>query len=184
VVSAYLSDAAVLREIPAAPSVRLYSVRGGVGLARVVDQVRPLPGVAEAREVIRHEAAFDPRRQALLPGKEARGLPAGSIPGARARRAEVTRIEGGRLGVRAEGPGVLVVNATWNPGWRARVDDRAAPVLRVGEAQLGVLLGEGPHRVSLRFEPPGFLAGLVVAGLSAAGLLGSVLRAARARRGV
>jgi hypothetical protein len=51
-VSAYVSDLGVLREIPSVPSVRLYSVRGGSGLARVVDQVRVVRDHAEARRTL------------------------------------------------------------------------------------------------------------------------------------
>jgi hypothetical protein len=182
-VSAYLSDAAFLREIPAVPSVRVYSVRGGFGLARVVDQVRVVPGRAEVRAALRREGGFDPRREAILDAREAaRASLGGPIPAARARRAEVTRIAGRRLSLQAEGPGLLVVSATWDPGWTARVDGEPAPVLRVGEAQIGLRIGPGAHRVGLRFEPRGLRAGLVLCGLAVLGLAAAMAVSGRGPR--
>jgi hypothetical protein len=182
-VSAYLSDAAVLREIPAVPGVRVYAVRGGFGLARVVDQVKVVPGRAELRAALRQEGAFDPRREAVLLAREAaRASLGGPIAGARARRAEVTRLEGRRISLQAEGPGLVVLSATWDEGWTARVDGEGAPVLRVGEAQMGIALGPGPHRLSLRFEPLGFRAGLLLSGLAVLGLALGLVSSGRAPR--
>ncbi|HEY5906487.1 MAG TPA: hypothetical protein VIZ31_00510, partial [Vicinamibacteria bacterium] len=180
-VSAYVSDLGVLREIPAVPSVRLYSVRGGFGLARVVDQVRVARDHAEARQILRHDPGFDPRREAVLGDLAFAELKvAAALPGARARRAEVKRVEGGRIAVLAEGPGLLVVNTTWDPGWRVRVSDGPiTSALRVNEVQTGVLLGPGPQRVSLRYVPRGFREGLAVAGLAGLGLLAAGYRARR-----
>jgi hypothetical protein len=135
----------------------------------------------EARRLLRHDARFDPRREAIL-HEEAIPTFGGdaAIPGARARRAEVKRVEGRHIAVQAEGPGLLVVNATWDPGWRQRVSDGPTErALRVNEVQTGVLLGPGPQRVSLRFEPRGFREGLALAGLAAFGLLASLWRARR-----
>jgi uncharacterized membrane protein YfhO len=92
----------------------------------------------------------------------------------------VKRVEGRRIAVLAEGPGLLVVNTTWDPGWRARVSDGPTTrALRVNEVQTGVLLGPGPQRVSLRFEPRGFREGLALAGLAVLGLLAALGRARR-----
>ncbi|HEY6548308.1 MAG TPA: YfhO family protein, partial [Vicinamibacteria bacterium] len=170
-VSAYLSDVAVLREIPAVPRVRLYAVRGASGLARVVDQVRVVAGRAEVREVLRHDGGFDPRREAILDASEAaRSSLGGPIPGARARRAEVKRLEGRRISLQAEGPGLVVLSVTWDPGWTARVDGKEAPLVRVGEAQIGLPIGPGPHRIGLRHDPRGFQSGLFLFGLASLGL--------------
>jgi hypothetical protein len=49
--------------------------------------------------------------------------------------------------------GVLVVNETWYPGWRAWVDGRETPVLRVNGLVRALALGAGRHRVALRFLP-------------------------------
>ena len=94
-VSAYLSDSALLREITAGPLVRLFAVRGSVGPARVVDEPRLLDTDEDVRLALAADSGFDPRREALLTTAEARraGL-ADGIVGARAGRAELVRAEG------------------------------------------------------------------------------------------
>ena len=49
---------------------------------------------------------------------------------------------------RARPPGHLVVTDTYFPGWRAKVDGTAAPLLVANGYQRGVALGPGRHRSS------------------------------------
>jgi hypothetical protein len=176
-VSAYLSDSARLREITAGPLVRLFAVRGSVGPARVVDEPRRLDTDEDVRIVLAADAGYDPRREALLTTAEALrvGL-ADGLGEARAGRAELVRVEGGQLEVRAEGPGLLVLAVSFDPGWKALVDGKPAPVLRVNDVQMGVVLEAGLHRVTLRQQPRGLVAGLAAAAASALGLLAAITR--------
>jgi uncharacterized membrane protein YfhO len=80
----------------------------------------------------------------------------------------VARSEGGRVEVRAEGPGLLVVAQGYDPGWSARVDGRPATVVRVDHAQLGVVLPAGLHHVALRYRARGLVAGTWLAAAGAA----------------
>lgn len=41
----------------------------------------------------------------------------------------------------------------FDPGWRARVDERSAPVLKVDAGLMGVPLAAGEHRVNLHYIP-------------------------------
>jgi hypothetical protein len=110
----------------------------------------------------------DARREALATEADARGvvLP----PGSRSSPADVARAAGGRLVVRAAGPGLLVVGEGYDPGFSARVDGRPARVVRVNGDRMGVVLEGGTHRVVLTHHARGFAAGLVLAGASALGL--------------
>jgi hypothetical protein len=123
----------------------------------------------------------DTRREALAAEADVRGveLPAGS----RSQAADVARAAGGRIVVRAAGPGLLVIGEGYDPGFSARIDGFEARVLRVNADRIGVVLHEGTHRVVLTHRARGLLAGLVVAALSATGLVFAALRAA-ARRGL
>jgi hypothetical protein len=58
--------------------------------------------------------------------------------------------------VEHDGPCDLVIARTFDPGWRARIDDRPErPVVPVDGGLHAVRLdGEGVHRVSLRYQPP------------------------------
>jgi uncharacterized membrane protein YfhO len=93
----------------------------------------------------------------------------------------VARSRGGRLVVRAVGPGLLVVTEGWVPGWTASLDGSPARVLRVNGDRLAVVLGAGAHRVVLRYRVPGLRAGTALAALGALCLALLHLRERRAR---
>ena len=175
--SAFVSDMGVFRELVAIPGVRLYELPSSRGRARVASRLVTLPSDAAARN-----ALAAPRASGLAPAQDAVAV-ASDVEGlvlpanGRAAEAVVARAGGGRLDVRADGPGVLVVAEGHDPGWSAAVDGAPARVLRVNYAELGVALPAGTHRVTLRYWPRGFSAGLALlaAGLVLLALGGRVL---------
>ena len=180
VASAYVSDAVRLGQAAATPLVSLFEVRRGVGPAWVVESLRRVPDAGHLADVLRAPTRLgvDARREALATEADARGvcLP----PGSRSSPADVARAAGGRLVVRAAGPGLLVVGEGYDPGFSARVDGRPAGVLRVNGDRMGVVLDGGTHRIVLTHHARGLAAGLVLAGASALGL---AVAAAAARTG-
>jgi uncharacterized membrane protein YfhO len=88
----------------------------------------------------------------------------------------VAESAGGRIVVRAAGPGLLVVGEGFDAGFDARVDGATARVLRVNGDRLGVVLPEGTHRVVLTHGARGLGAGVVIAALAASGLALAALR--------
>lgn len=52
-----------------------------------------------------------------------------------------------------DGPCLLVVARPWAPGWRATIDDGAAPLVRTNLAGLGALAPAGQHLVALHYRP-------------------------------
>jgi hypothetical protein len=166
----YVSDSTLFRETAATPAVRLFESTATVGPARVVERLRVVADDDAVLDALAATTAFgvDPRREALATARDAQGISL-SVPG-RASRAEVARAGGSGLEVRAEGPGWLVVPQGFDPGWSASVDGRAAALLRVNHAQIGVPLAAGTHRVSLRYRVRGALAGAWLAAAAAAGL--------------
>jgi hypothetical protein len=180
---AFLSDTSRFREAAATPAVKLYEVAGALGRARVVERVRTFPTDDAVRQAIRGATTLglDSRREALMLESEARDvvLPAGSVSS----RAELVRGEGARIEVRAEGPGLLVVAESWDPGWSASVDDAPARVVRVNDARMGVVLSAGTHFVALRHRVRGLAVGLALAGAGALVLGASFVgRGAASRR--
>jgi hypothetical protein len=179
--AAYVSDTRQLVERAATPAVRLFEVPGGVA-ARVVERVRVLgddEAVLDAMAAVtRH--GIDPRREALATAADAAAGPALPARG-RAGRAEIVRALRGRMDVRAEGPGVLVVAAGWDRGWTASSDGSPLPILRVNHAEIGVPLGPGIHRVVLGYETSGLSAGLGLALASVAALAAASTRMRRRR---
>jgi hypothetical protein len=173
----FASDTGRFREAADTPRVRLFELPGSAGYARVVDGLRVVADQGSAFDAIAapRAAGLDPRRTAVAAAGDPPSLPAG----ARASRAQAAAAWGGRLDVRAEGPGLLVVAEGWDPGWRARVDGRRAPVHRVNAVQLGVTIGPGWHRVTFSHVPRGFLLGCALAGATALLLAALALRERR-----
>ena len=124
--------------------------------------------VATVDEGIAQVAApgFDVRRQAVVRGD---GLP--PLLEGTAAPAQLERTSPERMAVRARGPGLLVVGEHFDPGWRATVNGRAAPVVEADLAALGVALPGGAATVELRFVPVGLWPGALAA-LAAALLCG------------
>jgi hypothetical protein len=50
-------------------------------------------------------------------------------------------------------PGMVIVSDTYFPGWRARVDGKAAEIYEVNAAMRGVLVPAGLHSVTMRYRP-------------------------------
>jgi hypothetical protein len=168
--AAFVSDEGRLAEAAGTPLVSLFEVRRGIGPAWVVDSLRRLNDPARVVDVLRAPTRLgvDTRREALVTEADARGLEL--PPGSRSSRADVARAEGGRIVVRAAGPGLLVLGEGYDAGFTARVDGQQQAILRVNGDRLGVVLQEGTHRIVFVHRARGFVAGLVLAALAATGL--------------
>jgi hypothetical protein len=66
-------------------------------------------------------------------------------------------------------PGMLRILESWDPGWRATVNGRPAPIYRADFLFLAVPVPAGPCDVRLTYRPPGFTEG---AGASLLGIVG------------
>lgn len=127
-----------------------------------------LVGRAESRppsavlDALWGRAPFDPGALALVE-KPCAACPT-TGPAGPAGRVTDSRFGAGsvRLEVVAEREAMAVVSQAWLPGWKAQVDGRAAPVLRVDGVVAGVPVPAGAHRVSLRYEIPGFRLGFAL----------------------
>ena len=96
-------------------------------------------------------------------------------------RAEIVRETPTRIEValHLETAGLLVLADRWDPGWRARLDGREAPILRVDHALRGVAAPAGEGRLELFYAPASFRLGLWLCGAAAAGLLGGLVAGRR-----
>lgn len=99
--------------------------------------------------------------------------------------AEVERYQAERvtMSVHTSKPSILVLTDSWSPGWKASVDGKSAPVLRVDHALRGVAVGPGAHRVDMHFQPASFRFGAAISMTTIVTLLGiSGKRGFRRRR--
>lgn len=75
------------------------------------------------------------------------------------------RSDGMELKVSLEKPGFVVIADTYYPGWSARVDGAAAPILRANRAMRGIPVDAGEHRLVLRYRDRWFEAGAILSGI-------------------
>jgi hypothetical protein len=178
--SAYVSDEVRLGEAAGTPLVSLFEVRRGIGPAWVVESLRRLPDESRLMDFLRAPTRLgvDARREALAAEEDVRGV--ALRPDSRSSPADLARAVGGRVVVRAAGPGLLVLGEGFDPGFSARVDGRPAPVLRVNGDRTGVVLEEGTHRVVLTHRARGLGAGLALAALAGAALVAAFFTRSRA----
>jgi hypothetical protein len=168
--SAYVSDTARFGEIASTPAVRLFERAGSRGRAWVAERLLTFPTPEDVRARIRalQHHRVDPYRQALAVAPSPQAVH--PFEGA-ASRVVTAPWASGRIDVRAQGPGWLVVAESWDPGWRASRDGEPASIQRVNHMAMAVLLPPGDHRVSFRYRAPGLTAGLVLCGLAALALV-------------
>lgn len=173
--SGFLSDARRFREVAATPHVRLFELPQSLGSAYVVARLRLLKDDVALADAWRspQAARLDLRQEAISTGQEAAGVRV--LAGGRTSRARVAARSPGRLEVRADGPGLLVLAEAWDAGWSAELDGVSARIVRVNQALMGIALGPGPHRVVLRHTAPGFGLGLGLGAASAVFLLALLL---------
>ena len=113
---------------------------------------------------------FDPATTVVVP--EPLSVPDGGNTGETPVAGVVGGITSGlneiRMTVAAPQPGIVVLSQTWYPGWRAVVDGKPRPLLRVDYGFAGTVVGPGFHSVLFVYEPASLRRG---AALTTAGLL-------------
>lgn len=145
----------------------------GLPRARVVGQVQIVPE-GQALDRVLDTDGFDPAREVILEEEPPINLSEQDIV------YDVTWVERTPdrlvLEVETTGPGILVLSENWFPGWRASVNDVAAPILRADHTLRAVpLAGEGRHRVEMWYASAQLSRSLLLSIVSLVLLTGSGL---------
>jgi hypothetical protein len=171
-------DLESLAVVPAAvPGVAIYVYRLSAPWPRsyVACRAAPAPSVEEALGAPYREG-FDPWRDVSVEGE----------PSSSCREGESRRLEwvpgAERYAVETDGAGYLVTRDSFARGWRAWVDGVETPVRRANGKHRAVSVPAGAHEVVLRYEPPGWKAGLLLTGLSVVAGLALWMAPVRGRR--
>lgn len=122
---------------------------------------------AEVDRRVTRDVGFDPRTEALVEEAIAPGARTGGPAGIRP--VSHNRLQ---LTTSGAGPGLVVVNESYDAGWTAWEGGRSLPVRRVDGLVLGIELPPGAHEVALVYEPVHWRLGLGVSLASALALLG------------
>jgi hypothetical protein len=103
---------------------------------------------------------FDPRRIALVEEPIA-------LPGPTRGTAQITRDTPNELTVEIDAvtTGLLVLADRWDPGWHARLNNSAVPILRADHALRGVVVPAGKSKVEFTYRPVSLLRGIKLAGI-------------------
>ncbi len=180
-VSAFVGDPARFEKMAATPAVWLFRMPHAVPYAHVVEAVRRLPDDSAILRTWRGDPAdtdWSAATEALVVGTSVGPVPAGHAGPARR-----WHVEGSHIDVEADGPGMLVVAESWDPGWSALVDGHRQPIVRVNHAQMGITLPSGAHTVRLSFVSRGWVVGWVLALLTAAVMSAALVWERLAARG-
>lgn len=62
--------------------------------------------------------------------------------------------------------GLLFLTIPYAEGWKAVVDGEEAQIVSIQDALMGIKLSKGSHEISLKYEPAGFKAGLMISAAS------------------
>jgi hypothetical protein len=136
-------------ETPYACPLHVFRVPDPLPRAYTVAHERPLPPDGEELRGLL-DPGFDPREEVLL--TDARAAATGG-PGPGAARVVSRTSDTVEVAIAPGGTGVLVLVEGYDPGWRAWVDGRAAPVLRANALFRGVRIGAGQHHVRFEYRP-------------------------------
>ncbi len=110
---------------------------------------------------------FDPLRIAVFDAAAALDVkPPSALPAPIALTTTATNVAAGRATITLSAPApagsALVVSENFFPGWQAKVDGRAMPVLRANYNLLGVPLPTGARAVELEFRDPALSTGKII----------------------
>lgn len=141
--------------------IQVLSVPNTLARAFAVGGVRVAGPADEVGNVL--DPDFDPEAEVILSKGQPRPAPAG-FSGV----VEIVEDRADRVGLTAElsHDGHVVLADTHDPGWRATVDGRPAPLLRANVAFRAIPVPAGRHDVDLVYRPPVVLAGLAVSALT------------------
>lgn len=155
---AYFAGPEGPRTVPVpAKAAHVYEYRNAVPRARVVPTARQVAGEEEALAAVL-SADFDPTREVVLEEQvnkiEHGGSGVASILSDRENQLDVQ--------VALNGPGYLVLNDTYYPGWTATIDGVDTEIYRANYAFRAVPVPAGEHTVRFRFEPTHWRMGLFI----------------------
>jgi hypothetical protein len=120
------------------------------------------------------DASFDVRRQIILEGRPGDPVP-GAPPATASTSSLVTWVRDQpdelQLNVTSDQAGWLLVLDSWDPGWHASVNGRAAPIVRADYSFRAVRVPRGTSVVRFSYRPTEVLAGAAISLTSTAVVL-------------
>lgn len=110
---------------------------------------------------------FNPLEKAIVNG-DAPVMP----PNSENSKAEVTEEKNHSLKIKASSPGLVVINDSWYPKWKARVNGQETPVFRVNNSMRGVISPSAGAEIELYYDEGNLKLFLIFSMLVLAGVYG------------
>ena len=149
----------------------IYKLQHALPRAFLVPQVLAAPDCGNALRIL-VDRNFDVRQAAIVIGEKTAagtGLRSPNSSGVElAASANIVRDRVNDVEVEVNTPSaaMLVLNDSWDGGWKAHVDGVGQPLLRVNYAFRGVVVPEGKHRVLFLYRPPLLLLGIGISAIT------------------
>jgi len=152
-------DSSAFERLVRAPGEDVYRLRGALGRAYTVGQVKWLP--AEGN-VVRAMCADGFRADSVAYTLDEAA--AGDYPGSAAARLDWERDDPDELALRVSGVSTafIVIADAWFPGWTATLDAAPVPIWRVDHSLRGIAVPAGQHEIRMRYLPEGWARGVRV----------------------
>ena len=152
------------------PDGRIYKLKNALPRAFLVPSVIVAPDQQTSLRML-VDPKFNAREAAIVIGEDAAaktGLPLDSSAAETGARAGIVRdrLNDVEVGIETPRAAMLVLNDSWDSGWKAEVDGVPQPVLRVNYAFRGIVVPAGNHNVKFLYRPPLVLIGLVISGVT------------------
>jgi len=163
---------------------RLYRVRGAMPRAYLAPAAGAAwlpPGEAAIRRMLAPD--FDPASQVVLDPATGAGQVPAAAPSTFIGQARILERQAGRVAVETDANQAawLVLNDSYNAGWKVSLDGKPAPLLRANQMFRAVAVPPGRHQVVFRYRPPALLIGAAISLASA--LLAALAAAIGRKRG-
>jgi hypothetical protein len=147
-----------LREVHRGYSAVVYENTTALPRAYLVPEV-VTTNVPDGALALMNQPGFDPSRTAVVNDAQVK-LPAGPLEGS-AQLASYTPDEV-KVRTQASREALLVLADNYYPGWTARIDDRAAHIVRTDHTFRGIVVPAGEHTVTFSYEPGDLRTGFVI----------------------
>ncbi len=110
---------------------------------------------------------FNPLEKAIVNG-DAPEMP----PNSENSKAEITEEKNHSLKIKASSPGLVVINNSWYPKWKARVNGQEIPVFRVNNSMRGVISPSAGAEIDMYYDEGNLKLYLMLSMLVLAGVYG------------
>lgn len=151
------------------PDGDIYKLGNALPRAFLAPRVLTAPDAPTALAMLT-DKKFDARKTAIMIGASTAAQTGLTVPDASSDQLEASativkdRVNEVEIQTTSQRPAMLVLNDSWDRGWKVIVDGVERPVLRVNYGFRGVVVSEGSHRVAFLYRPTLLLVVMAISG--------------------